>query len=133
MKYFLLFNLLFFSLFANDFIKDLEKTPVSKNKASFEKALSLYNSQQFESAGDMFLELVLSNDKRGYSYLADIFTGNKEVNQDCKKAAYFAYAGMKQGDCRSFFVVSNWYKNGVCAKKDITKAKKYNESYFLCK
>lgn len=123
--------------FANDFFNDLNKRPEPGpmvENPTMEKALEAYKNNDFQTSGDIFAALLTEGDIRAFSYLAEIFGEAKGVNLDCQKGVFFLFNGLKEGDCRSNKVISDWYEKGICLKSaNKAKSKKYLKVYESCK
>lgn len=125
------------NLYSNDFIKDISLMGQSKeslpvNNATMEEGIKLFNEKKFEKAGDIFAALFTEGNFESTTYLSQIFALGLGIEKDCKKAAYFAFSGLKENVCSNNKVISDWYKNGICTEKNLEKSKKYENIFKSC-
>ncbi len=136
-KKILLIAVISLNLFSNDFMNDITNkgtvTPsLPVNKASIDEAKKLFNEKKFEKAGDMFATLFTEGNFESTTYLAQMFALGLGIERDCKKAAYFAFSGLKENICDNNKILSDWYQNGICTDKNIEKAMKYEKLFKSC-
>jgi len=104
-----------------------------QDKSEFELAKQYYKDKNYNESAKLFLNLTMQNDIRSYSYLGEFSgLGLGGIKKDCQRTAMFLFSGMKEGDCRSIKIISDFYKNGVCVKKSEIKYKKYLKEYNKC-
>ncbi|MGB2552753.1 hypothetical protein ACPF04_06195 [Campylobacter sp. MOP51] len=103
---------------ASDFIRDAQKFGKTINPQtqalSLEDSIKAYNDKKFELAGDSFLLMFLKGDFQGVGYLGDIFARGLGVDPDCKKAAYFLFAGVSSNICHAYDVLISLMDEDIC-------------------
>lgn len=120
-----------FSLFANDFGATKIEIP-NLNKGDFDIGVEKFNKGEYEDAGNLFINLFVTGDRRPIYYLGKMFGEGLGVDKDCKKALFFTFTSIKEGFCEGDKLLSDWLIIGNCTKIDKIKSKKYLDIYNRC-
>jgi len=138
-KIFLAFLFCLSLSFASDFQNDLTsgKIPMVESFSSnvegtrevilpYDEVVKLYESGEYEKAGDMFLALMLQGDYRGAAYIAEIYEKGLAGVQDCEKAKVMLLYAVSKNYCVGYERMLDWIKNNVCIKfnnEDVRKSR----------
>jgi len=101
--------------------------------SGFNLALNYYNNKEYYKSAKLFFELTLKDDIRSYPYMAIQLANGYGVDKSCKKASMFLFSSIKEKECLSNKIISDFYKNGTCVKANLKKSNKYNKAYLKCK